>query len=209
MKKKIFTATFMGLVLSSLVVNASFAASCTLTPTCSGASSYERVGKFCSSYAEAGGYYNKSGEKVCFLGCASCPQSSTLGKQDISLGAGHYEDLGCDSVNVYTCVPKEECWAGTYGFVNVEANEFFCQSCPEGATSPDGATDVTQCFCEVGYYGTISSASDTCTRCPSLNGVYGTTKSSGATSVSECYIPSGRSIRDATGSYTYSIDCYY
>ena len=75
------------------------------------------------------------------------------------------------------------------------------------------------CECEQGYYGTpstivaIANCSGTCTRCPSSNGVYGTTASSGATSITECYIPSGTSysFSDTIGSGTATIqsDCYY
>lgn len=92
------------------------------------------------------------------------------------------------------------------------------------ATSSSGSNVVTckstySCKCEKGYYGTPmanilgGACSGTCTRCPSSGGVYGTTASSGATSITECYIPSGttRTFSDSVGSGTETItsNCYY
>ncbi|MBQ8293897.1 MAG: hypothetical protein IJX89_00735 [Alphaproteobacteria bacterium] len=76
------------------------------------------------------------------------------------------------------------------------------------------------CKCEQGYYGTPSysfglvigesgSCSGTCTRCPSSDGVYGTTAAAGATSITECYIPSGTTFSDDTGSGIYTDSCHY
>lgn len=54
--------------------------------------------------------------------------------------------------------------------------------------------------CKAGYYGTGT----TCTACPSPG-----TSAVGATAITECYIPSGTSFSDGTGSGTYKSDCYY
>lgn len=93
------------------------------------------------------------------------------------------------------------------------------------ATSSTGSNFVHcnkkyTCKCEQGYYGTPShdfgleigdtgSCSGTCTRCPASGGVYGTTAAAGATSITECYIPSGTTFSDDTGSGTYTNACYY
>ncbi len=208
MKKIIFFAV---LCVGCAVENARAAVSCTLTPSCSGVVEYDRIGTFCATYVEAGGYYKLTGEKVCIMECGSCPSSTTKTTQNVTMDAAHFEDFGCDTVYIDTCVPREECWAGTYGTVNTETNPpiFSCQSCPSGATSPDGATDVTQCVCQRGYWGTISGIADTCTRCPAMDGMYGTTADVGATSISECYIAAGTIGRDDTGALTYTQNCYY
>lgn len=59
--------------------------------------------------------------------------------------------------------------------------------------------------CKQGYYGSEQS----CTRCPSSGGVYGTTALAGATAITECYLPSGTAFSDTTGSGTYTDKCYY
>ena len=71
--------------------------------------------------------------------------------------------------------------------------------------------------CDTGYYGTPTYTYTErygdyfagCYRCPSSGGVYGTTAGPGATSVTECYIPSGNTFSDDSGSGEYSGDCYY
>ncbi|MDE6481767.1 MAG: hypothetical protein K2L25_03050 [Alphaproteobacteria bacterium] len=63
--------------------------------------------------------------------------------------------------------------------------------------------------CAVGYYGSPKNASSGCTRCPASGGVYGTTGAAGATSITECYLPSGTAFSDAAGSGEYTGNCYY
>ena len=71
--------------------------------------------------------------------------------------------------------------------------------------------------CDVGYCGNPSysyserygDSFSGCYRCPSSNGVYGTTATVGGTSVAECYLPSGNTFADETGAGTYSGNCYY
>lgn len=59
--------------------------------------------------------------------------------------------------------------------------------------------------CNQGYYGSGQS----CTRCPSSGGVYGTTALAGATAITKCYLSSGTEFSDTTGSGTYTDKCYY
>ena len=61
--------------------------------------------------------------------------------------------------------------------------------------------------CNSGYYFLTVLGGDTgnCMECPSPG-----TKSDGGTSgISGCYIPSGTTGSDGSGSYTYSGNCYY
>lgn len=67
----------------------------------------------------------------------------------------------------------------------------------------------TEYRCATGYYGTSTNGISGCTRCPSSGGVYGITASSGAKSITECYLPAGTTGSDNTGSFTYTGNCYY
>ena len=63
------------------------------------------------------------------------------------------------------------------------------------------ATTKEYTSCNSGYYLAIGN----CATCPSPG-----TKSDGGTSgISGCYIPSGTTGSDGSGSYTYSGNCYY
>lgn len=67
----------------------------------------------------------------------------------------------------------------------------------------------TEYGCAVGYYQSSGTgASMTCTRCPSSGGVYGT-NAIGTTAITSCYIPSGTSFSETTGSGSYTGNCYY
>ena len=76
--------------------------------------------------------------------------------------------------------------------------------------------------CNPGYYlsgstcvpcavGTFKSTTGTgaCESCPSSGGIAGTTASTGAKAKTECYLPSGTSFSDGTGSGTYTGNCYW
>ncbi len=65
-------------------------------------------------------------------------------------------------------------------------------------------TKTAQYRCAAGYYGTSSNGTSGCTRCPS-NG----SSTAGATAITSCYLPSGTTGSDSTGSYTYTSNCYY
>lgn len=55
--------------------------------------------------------------------------------------------------------------------------------------------------CEAGSYAT---SDDLCANCPMPG-----TSAAGATSITDCFIPAGRTVSDETGSYIYTEDCYY
>ena len=58
--------------------------------------------------------------------------------------------------------------------------------------------------CAAGYYGSSSNGTSGCSPCPS-----GGTSSAGTTSATGCYIPSGTTGSDATGTYKYTSNCYW
>ncbi|MDE5615701.1 MAG: hypothetical protein K2I81_02615 [Alphaproteobacteria bacterium] len=103
-----------------------------------------------------------------------------------------------------TCSPgtvSYKCASGYYG--TATSAQSGCTACPGNATCSGGNGSVFRC--NVGYYKNGTS----CTRCPASGGVYGTTAGAGATSVTECYLPSGTAFSDASGSGTYEGNCYY
>ena len=62
--------------------------------------------------------------------------------------------------------------------------------------------------CADGYYGSSSNGISGCTKCPVAIG--GSTSVAGSnTSITDCYIPSGTSFSDSTGSGTYTSNCNY
>lgn len=84
-----------------------------------------------------------------------------------------------------------------------------------------GLLDKDECKCYViayatyqcnnGYYGTPTNLSSkpTCTRCPALNGIYGTSVAGSNATQNDCYIPKNTTSSDASGSYTITGTCYY
>ena len=58
--------------------------------------------------------------------------------------------------------------------------------------------------CAAGYYGSSSNGTSGCSPCPS-----GGTSSAGTTSATGCYIPSGTTGSDSTGTYKYTSNCYW
>ncbi len=67
------------------------------------------------------------------------------------------------------------------------------------------ATTKTYTACKPGYY---LSGGD-CISCPSSGGVAGRTADNNTGDITSCYIPSGTSFSDGTGSGVYSGNCYY
>lgn len=67
------------------------------------------------------------------------------------------------------------------------------------------ATTKTYTSCKPGYY----LSSGTCMRCPSSGGAYGTSADRNTGGITECYLPSGTTGSDSSGSFTYTGNCYY
>ncbi|MBQ3039318.1 MAG: hypothetical protein IJD41_02030 [Alphaproteobacteria bacterium] len=103
------------------------------------------------------------------------------------------------------CFPgNAECFDGSTTVKMCSEYTFSCVTIDIGPMeSFDGYSDTFACI--QGYYKDKMS----CNRCPSSGGVYGTTKSSGATSITECYIPSGTDFSDSSGTWEYDQNCYY
>lgn len=72
-----------------------------------------------------------------------------------------------------------------------------CVQCPVANST---CTSATSFRCNAGYY----KNEDSCTACPN-----GGTSAAGATSITSCYLPSGTTGTDSSGTYTYTLNCYY
>lgn len=62
--------------------------------------------------------------------------------------------------------------------------------------------------CAADYYGIVIGQDKGCTKCPSSGGIEGRSDA-GTTSITGCYIPSGTTGSDASGTFTYTSKCYY
>ena len=155
--------------------------------------------------------------------CNSCKDG--YGITDFSTGVTAYEtrrrQWTCSNcVNTATCVTtstRYECGSGWYGSPTSESGP--CTRCPENATCPGGTTftcnrgyvknaDGTGCEemqiilpCAIGQY---RGEDGECKDCPSPG-----TSSIGASGITSCYIPSGYTGSDTSGSYEYAANCYY
>ena len=97
----------------------------------------------------------------------------------------------CSSCTTYRCN------SGYYGMARSASSG--CTKCPSNATCAGG--NGSTFVCAKGYYKSGSSCAD----CPNN----GTTSGTGATSISSCYIPSGTTGSDSTGTFKYVGNCYY
>lgn len=153
--------------------------------------------------------------------CNSCKDG--YGITDFSTGVTAYQtrrrQWTCNNcVNTATCVTistRYECGYGWYGSPTSESGP--CTPCPENATCPGGTTftcntgyvknaDGTGCtkMARICLPGQYRGEDGECKNCPSPG-----TSSSNASGITSCYIPSGYTGSDTSGSYEYAANCYY
>ena len=153
--------------------------------------------------------------------CTSCKDG--YGITDFSTGVTEYvtrrRQWTCNNcVNTATCVvtsTRYECGSGWYGSPTSASGP--CTRCPENATCPGGTTFK----CNIGYVknadgtgctkmariclpGQYRGEDGECKDCPSPG-----TSSRNASGITSCYIPSGYTGSDTSGSYEYAANCYY
>ena len=153
--------------------------------------------------------------------CNSCKDG--YGITDFSTGVTEYvtrsRQWTCNNcVNTATCVvtgTRYECGSGWYGSPTSASGP--CTRCPENATCPGGTTFK----CNIGYVknadgtgctkmariclpGQYRGEDGECKNCPSPG-----TSASNSTGITSCYIPSGYTGSDTSGSYEYAANCYY
>ena len=100
---------------------------------------------------------------------------------------------GCDP---FTCKSDTTWTAGNTGYQK-KTN----RSC----NTNNDCIETTVYQCAGGYYGTPTNGTSGCTRCPTGNGVTGTSPA-GTTVATGCYVTSGS---DTGGSFTYTSNCFY
>ena len=124
----------------------------------------------------------------------------------IVIGGNVNYDSSCTTASICNCRGTTET-ALTGGLIEIKTKQ--------KSTKCIGNTAYAECLsktsykCAVGYYGTPTIGNQKCTRCPSSGGIVGTTAASGSTAITDCYLPSGSSDSDSTGSFTYTTNCYY
>lgn len=145
-------------------------------------------------------------DEICFSGggVGSCTDS-------LQCPGGYYCKFTSGG-SIGTCTPYPDCFNG-------------CPDCNTTAWSAHSSgyekravatcdttfctcTKKTEYRCAAGYYGTSTNGASGCTRCPSFGGGYGSS-AAGSTVITNCYISSGSSFAESTGSGTYTSNCYY
>lgn len=151
----------------------------------------------------------------------------------ISASSSCSYDSSCTRTLTCNCGTSSTGLANKYGIVatTTQKQEVYCVGQTAYSKCVAGTTTYK---CARGYYGTATSASAGCTACPANatcaggNGSTFTCKANyykngstcqpcpnsgkstaGSTSITSCYLPSGTTFSDSTGSGTYSDKCYY
>lgn len=109
----------------------------------------------------------------------------------VALAVCNPSGTSCSACTTYRCN------SGYYGTALSASRG--CTRCPTNATCAGGNNSTF--VCNTGYYKNGSE----CAKCPSS----GTTSGNGATTITQCYIPSGTKGSDSTGQYEYIGNCYY
>ena len=106
----------------------------------------------------------------------------------------------------YPCICPSECPSDT------EWTSGSGTTAAKRCHSEESTTLMQTCDCEYrcssGYY-LATTSSKQCTRCPSQNGIYGTSVSNNTGNITSCYIPTGTNGSDTTGTFTYTGKSYY
>lgn len=147
--------------------------------------------------------YKSGSTTYVYTPCTSCTPGFTLKQVAIAqCGLSGEIFMGCECV-CNNCTSDAAYTAAGTGYQKKVNRTCDCSS---GTAK---CTETTVYQCAVGYYGRSTNGTSGCTRCPSSGGVYGTTAAAGSTAITSCYIPSGSSFSDGTGSGTYTGNCYY
>lgn len=132
------------------------------------------------------------------------------------------------SVNAYSCATSfmNKCYKNQDGKYFVLP---YCSSCASGYTldtyNYPNCKDANKspfkvCFksCNIGYYNPRNTSTSDCIQCPEWSRVYtnsarttlarGTTKTTNATAITECYVAAG-TYYDVTGTFKISSNCEY
>ena len=144
--------------------------------------------------------------RYALISCASCPSGETMSVEPVVNACGSFTYNTCSGTGGGSTLPT--CPSGCSSRVWKAHSEGYEVKC-------DISNGLAICAyrCAAGYYGSASgnvsgSIVRGCTLCPSSGGVAGQS-AAGTLSVIGCYIPSGTSFSDSTGSGTYTDNCYW
>ncbi len=187
---------------------------CVLNPTQSATTSLKITG--CKGDVSSNVYDTPQGNTYRFLSCTTRQCDSDMEaipnpkQADTCVATGANIAIACGRVT--------DQWSAatpTYGYKKYEV-------CDE----MDYCYFAWQYTCNQGYYGIPAFTAQSnynytkCTRCPALDGttsatqIYGVVPASAGNgyqnySVTNCYIPKDTAISDATGTFTYTENCFY
>lgn len=124
--------------------------------------------------------------------------------------AGYYCKITGGTKGVCTIIPDcdgtcDDCVSTAWSAYSTGYQKRTAAKCN---TSTCVCSKNTEYRCAAGYYGTTTNGKSGCTQCPPSNGI-SATSDAGATLVTQCYLPSGATGTDATGTFIYTTNCYY
>ncbi len=149
--------------------------------------------------------------------CIECrPILSSLDGNTVHGECSMYDATCCDPckkevVPIDPTISDETTCSGST-IITLDGN---CEKVDTKGCKNNACIKKTSLRCVKGYYGTAEyeqlnlTKCTGCEPCPTSGGIAGTTSGPGATAITECYLPSGTSFSDSTGSGIYVGDCYY
>ena len=160
------------------------------------------------SAADARCYQNSSTGLITQIAdCTECQTGYELTSTSTTCGVLTIPYNKCQT----TCADCTDCTSDTSwttaedssGLVIISHQQKIIRTCDCGT-----CIETPEYRCAAGYYGTPTSLSDGCYRCPSSGVVYGTS-AAGSTEITSCYMPSETSMTDDSGTFQFTSDCYY
>lgn len=130
-----------------------------------------------------------------FKSCNTCSGVATRKAIDIT-----YNGDTCGT-GMYECVAPScsDCSNGSWTAGNTGYQKKQVASCVCGVCKKD-----YEYRCAANYYGSSTNGTSGCRACPN-----GGKSQAGSTSITSCYLSTGTSGSDVTGSYQYTGNCYY
>jgi len=150
------------------------------------------------------------GDDVACINCrADAAGDGTLGE------CLRYDSTCCEPCKTLPVVPTT-CKPSNCSGQTVNEYDTCIQTSTKGCVN-DKCTTTTTTSCKAGYYGSspklgvgldLTKCSG-CTKCPSSGGIAGDSVPGDNGTITKCFIPAGTAFSDASGSGTYTDNCYY
>lgn len=197
---------FLTCLACFLTYNSGYAETCEPYEACDPDKTYAEIYGSCNPWGATEHYncYKRDSEESATLKVFDCKCPTTYKKiySEVSgcTGLTYVSGCRCECSN---CQSDTTWSAGNTGYQRRLIRTCDCS----GSTAT--CKSNYEYRCAVGYYGSSTNGTSGCTRCPASGGIYGTTAAAGSTVITSCYIPSGSSFSDSTGSGTYTGNCYY